>query len=259
MIEIQKSASINRNPALAELVDRYDSLISELAPNHATVVWSANEPTSTESVVLQISDAYGRSSRELSLAELFDSDRIYAKVSRLVGDLIYQQCKNLYDGITLAHLASFTPGRLCHRFAQSDPDIPLPSNESAATAVLFADISGFTSLTEQLAQKGPAGAEELTTALNNYFGELIEIVNSYGGDILKFAGDALLATFEDSESDCDLQDATDRAAKASTTIQRELRDFPAIEGTQLSLKIGLAAGDIRHLHLGIVPEQNPCL
>jgi class 3 adenylate cyclase/tetratricopeptide (TPR) repeat protein len=250
MIEIKKSATINRNPALSGLVDRYDSLISELAPKHATAVWSVSEPSSTETVVLQVSDAYGRSSRELSSAELFDSDRIYAKVSRLVGDLIYQQCENLHDVTTLAHLASFTPGRLCHRFAQSDPEIPLPSNDSAAAAVLFADISGFTSLTERLAQKGPAGAEELTTALNNYFGELIEIVSSYGGDILKFAGDALLATFESSESDSALQDATNRAAKASTTIQRELRNFPAIEGTQLSLKIGLAAGDLRHLHLG---------
>eukprot|EP00929_Paragymnodinium_shiwhaense_P086411 TRINITY_DN4692_c0_g1_i3.p1 TRINITY_DN4692_c0_g1~~TRINITY_DN4692_c0_g1_i3.p1 ORF type:complete len:1802 (-),score=346.75 TRINITY_DN4692_c0_g1_i3:263-5668(-) len=57
-------------------------------------------------------------------------------------------------------------------------------------AVVFADASGFTALTERLAQQ-PHGAEEIGECLNGFFGPLIEIVTSFGGDILKFSGDAL--------------------------------------------------------------------
>lgn len=94
------------------------------------------------------------------------------------------------------------------------------------------------------------GAEELTAALNRYFGELIQIVVRFGGDVLKFAGDALLATFDDRIDGANLHDATACATAASLVIQRELQDFPEVEGTKLSLKIALAAGDLRMLHIG---------
>src|SRR5512135_568810 len=58
-------------------------------------------------------------------------------------------------------------------------------------AALFADISGSTALAERLAERGAAGAEELSRALNTYFGELIEIIAAHGGDVAQFAGDGL--------------------------------------------------------------------
>src|SRR5512134_2993998 len=60
-------------------------------------------------------------------------------------------------------------------------------------AVLFADVSGFTPLTEGLARKGPEGAEELTRLLNAYFSRMIALVEAEGGEIVKFSGDALTA------------------------------------------------------------------
>jgi hypothetical protein len=42
-----------------------------------------------------------------------------------------------------------------------------PDGEQFAAAALFADISGFTALTERLVQTGPAGIEELTDLLND--------------------------------------------------------------------------------------------
>ena len=35
--------------------------------------------------------------------------------------------------------------------------------------------------------------EELTQVLNDYFGRLIDLITAHGGDVAKFAGDALLA------------------------------------------------------------------
>eukprot|EP00750_Incisomonas_marina_P033014 INCI9521.2.p1 GENE.INCI9521.2~~INCI9521.2.p1 ORF type:complete len:1299 (-),score=212.67 INCI9521.2:1295-5191(-) len=59
-------------------------------------------------------------------------------------------------------------------------------------AVLFADMSGFTALTERLASRANNdGAELLCAALNNFFGVILDIVEEYGGDCVKFAGDAI--------------------------------------------------------------------
>lgn len=250
MVEIRKAPELAADSNLSLLVDRYDSMIGELCPQNATAVWNLATDVSAEQVRLDVTDAYGRSSRTLCTAQLRDGDGMFNRISGLVGDLVYQHSENLRDPGTLAHLASFTAGRLCWHFTEPDPNIALPSSEESPCAVLFADISGFTSLTERLARKGAVGAEELTTALNSYFGRLIEIVCDFGGDVLKFAGDALLATFEDRAPGRELKDASIRAVAASLKIQREMRDFPEVEGTKLSLKIALAAGDLRLLHLG---------
>jgi class 3 adenylate cyclase/tetratricopeptide (TPR) repeat protein len=61
--------------------------------------------------------------------------------------------------------------------------------------LMSADISGFTRLTEQLATMGRRGAEELTDLLNSCFDQMIEICEAYGGDVIKFGGDALLVLF----------------------------------------------------------------
>ncbi len=58
-------------------------------------------------------------------------------------------------------LTSYVP-TLVTRHLATDPTPPTePAAESLPAAVLLADISGFTPLTERLAQRGPAGIEEL--------------------------------------------------------------------------------------------------
>ena len=66
-------------------------------------------------------------------------------------------------------------------------------------AVLFADISGFTPLTEALLQAlGPRrGADELTRQLNQVYDALIGEVHRYRGSVLTFSGDAITCWFED--------------------------------------------------------------
>jgi class 3 adenylate cyclase/tetratricopeptide (TPR) repeat protein len=60
---------------------------------------------------------------------------------------------------------------------------------------LFADISGFTAMSEALAASGRVGAEELTRILNRYFLPMIDLVHAYGGTIAKFGGDAMTVLF----------------------------------------------------------------
>ncbi|MEY2452233.1 MAG: hypothetical protein QOD92_1807, partial [Acidimicrobiaceae bacterium] len=63
--------------------------------------------------------------------------------------------------------------------------------------LVFADVSGFTPLAERLARNGKVGAEELTDTLNVVFRKLLDVAAGFGGDCLKFGGDALLLLFRD--------------------------------------------------------------
>jgi adenylate cyclase len=67
-------------------------------------------------------------------------------------------------------------------------------------AALFADISGFTPLTEALvAALGPQrGAEELPVQLNRIYDALVAQVDDYRGSVLGFAGDAITCWFDES-------------------------------------------------------------
>ena len=152
-------------------------------------------------------------------------------------------------------LASYIPSLVAQQVAANPTPINTPRAESFPAAVLFADISGFTALTERLAQRGPAGAEELTRILNAYFSRLISHITGYGGDVVKFAGDALIAlwpaTNEAGQSDDALLPVvTQCAAQCSLVIQSQLNDYEVAGGVRLSLKLALGAGDVLTMHLG---------
>jgi len=68
----------------------------------------------------------------------------------------------------------------------------LPQKQSFKSIVMFADISGFTMLTETLSKIGPEGAEVIAFSLNRYMELLVKEIMRCGGDILKFAGDAMI-------------------------------------------------------------------
>src|SRR5262245_45320855 len=93
----------------------------------------------------------------------------------------------------LETLGSYVPATIVAYANGRAPRPPEPAGDAFEAVALFADISGFTALTERLASRGPSGAEELTGLLNGYFGSLIDFITGAGGDVVKFAGDALLA------------------------------------------------------------------
>src|SRR5512134_2597009 len=92
-------------------------------------------------------------------------------------------------------LASYVPRLIQNRVISDPAPIEAPVADDFQAAVVFADISGFTGLTEALAERGPVGVEDLARILNKFFGQLIDIVHEYGGDVVKFAGDAVIAVW----------------------------------------------------------------
>ena len=152
-------------------------------------------------------------------------------------------------------LASYVPALITRQLADDPTPIAGPESQHFPAAVLFADISGFTALTEKLAQRGLSGAEELTQILNAYFGQLIELIQAHGGDVVKFAGDALLALWPAVDQvgvpDADrLPETVQRAAQGSLEIQQRLNAYEVAEGIRLSLRLTLGAGEILTMQLG---------
>ena len=54
------------------------------------------------------------------------------------------------------------------------------------------DISGFSALNEHFAQQGGDGLGQMMSLVNMYFQQMIKITAACGGDVVKFAGDALI-------------------------------------------------------------------
>lgn len=146
-------------------------------------------------------------------------------------------------------LASYLPDLIVRRLADGLVN-NTPHAETFSAAVLFADISGFTRLTEKMAQQGPVGAEKLTQILNSYFGQLIELIHADGGDVVKFAGDALLALWPSDGKNGGLVTATLQAAHCALTIQAKLNAYPVEDGAQLSLRTNIGSGEVFIAHLG---------
>ena len=147
-------------------------------------------------------------------------------------------------------LSSFVPNLLLQRTLEDPQPIHKPTAYRVQACVFFADISGFTAITEQLVEQGPEGVEILTDLLNDYFGQLIDLINSNGGDVFKFAGDALTALWTVGGETVSLSDAAHRAASTALQVQKALRNYKTPQGHILSLKIGLGTGDIFSTHIG---------
>jgi class 3 adenylate cyclase/tetratricopeptide (TPR) repeat protein len=147
-------------------------------------------------------------------------------------------------------LAAYLPARIARRIAD-DPALPVaPVAERFPAAVFFADISGFSQLAERLAQGGPSGTEELRRLLNVYFEKLIALITAHGGDVIKFAGDALLALWPAGPRDETLSIVTLRAAQCALAAQKQLHNYPVAGDWKLFLRVGVEAGEVMGAHVG---------
>ena len=148
-------------------------------------------------------------------------------------------------------LASYVP-QVVVRHLLDSPDAPTPSRKTLETVCLFCDVSGFTRLTERLAITGE-GAEGLKKTLNSYFGQLNRIVAGHGGDIFKFAGDAVIVLWPADEP---LQLIARRAARCALEVQAALHSDSE---DSLSVKIGLGVGQAATLHVGGNNGRSECI
>ena len=141
-------------------------------------------------------------------------------------------------------LSTYIPADRRHALARGEP---LPDRTNGAA--LFADISGFTPLTEALSQElGPRrGAEELTRILNAALDALIGESDRYGGSVIGFSGDAITCWFDGDDGL--------RATTCGLAMQEALQPFasvatPSGQRKSLAMKAAVAAGATRRFLVG---------
>ena len=124
-------------------------------------------------------------------------------------------------------------------------DLPARSHGAA----LFADVSGFTALTEALVKEhGPKhGAEELSRQLNLVFDALIGEVDRYRGSVITFSGDAITCWLDGDDGL--------RATACGLAMQTAMRPFahvktPSGQTVSLAVKVAVATGPVRRFQIG---------
>jgi class 3 adenylate cyclase/tetratricopeptide (TPR) repeat protein len=110
---------------------------------------------------------------------------------------------------------------------------------------MFLDLSGFSTMTDALMQHGQHGAEVLAGLMHGVFDPLVESIFAYGGKIVGFAGDGIMALYPIQS------DAKSTALQALTSAYVIHKQFAENSTRQtvygefsIFAKIGLASGSV---------------
>lgn len=130
---------------------------------------------------------------------------------------------------------------------------PRARHRSVEGTLVFADVSGFTRLSEALARAGgKLGAEQMTDVINSLFGDLLLVAAARGGEMLKYGGDAILVFFTGDEHAA-------RAVVACSEMQRRLRQIGRIDTgagvVRLKMSVGVHTGAFDVFRVGSLHEE----
>lgn len=120
----------------------------------------------------------------------------------------------------------------------SQPQSIRIGGESRNVSVLVSDLRGFT----ELSRRSSPG--DLVSMLNQYFEKMIDVINEFGGMIVDFVGDGILAVFGALSP---YDNHADRAMACARKMQKELHNLretsQEIRSCQLQMGIGINSGD----------------
>ena len=161
------------------------------------------------------------------LAKPFSPRELVARVdrslrSKAVSDDLRLKQQNLRDTFS-----RFVAEAVVNQLMQN-PDAVKLGGKLQPVTVLFADLQGFTSLSERIEP------EDLLQLLNSYHTFMVKVVLQYGGTIDKFLGDGLMALYN---TPLEQYDHIARAVKTALHIQDELYWFTEQLPNELRLKI----------------------
>ncbi|MFQ5974184.1 MAG: adenylate/guanylate cyclase domain-containing protein [Alphaproteobacteria bacterium] len=123
-------------------------------------------------------------------------------------------------------------------------EIQRGSVEKLRAVIWFCDMRGFTRIADTLPE------EELIAMLNEYFECIVDPIRSHGGQVLKFMGDGLLATFELAESEEVCSRAMGAAEEALSRIGA-LNERRAALGQRLGqFSLTLHVGEVMYGNIG---------
>jgi adenylate cyclase len=171
---------------------------------------------------------------ELKHVERFELDQVRRHPSRVV------ELTNLSTAIAdmaggLAAFRKYIPADLVRMLLREGVE-PRPGGSFRILTVMFADIAGFTGLSERL-------GDQIIPLLSRYLDTVSREVSRHGGTIDKFIGDAVMAFWGAPAANPD--HATD-ACRAALACQSALRasGFVDDRGRPVAVRIGINSGDM---------------
>ena len=111
----------------------------------------------------------------------------------------------------------------------------LPAGERRQVAVLFADLAGYTAMSQEL------DAEEVHALLRRFFERADRIVVDHGGRVDKHIGDCVMAVFGAPAAH---GNDAERAVRASLALRDAMPGLTAAVGRPVRLHVGIAAGQV---------------
>jgi len=131
-----------------------------------------------------------------------------------------------------ATMARYMDPAIAARMLDHGSDAALLGGASTRATVLFSDVRGFTTLTEEL------GAQGTVAFLNEYFSLMVECIVHEEGMLDKFIGDAIMAAFGLPIAHADDED---RAVRAAIAMIRECRrwSFGRVQRGQKPVEMGI--------------------
>jgi adenylate cyclase len=126
-------------------------------------------------------------------------------------------------------------------------DIIRGSGETIRAVLLFADLRGFTALSDRLP------AEKVIDILNGYFERVVNPIHANGGEVLKFIGDGLLAIFPIEDAAFAFgaaRRALDAAIQAFTDLEAFNANPARGEESPIRMAIALHVGDVVYGNIG---------
>jgi class 3 adenylate cyclase len=143
----------------------------------------------------------------------------------------------------------------CITKRRSESEVSFQSYSTNA-AVLFVDLSGYSKITSAIAHRG---ASVLSNVVNAYLERLLKIVKTHGGDVVKFAGDAVLIVWEASCPQQQLQKSVQCAAQCVLQMQQQAGSH-RVEGTDddnlvFRIHCGLCCGEL-DTEIFVAPSSN---
>ena len=143
-----------------------------------------------------------------------------------------------------------SPGaRFCASCGAQLGELTDRGEQRKVVSILFADVTGSTSLGEQL------DPERLRALLGSYFGEMASVIQSWGGTVEKYIGDAIMAVFG---VPIVREDDAERALHAAIEMGERLEllneGFERDHRVRLQIRIGVNTGEVV-APVGSAPEQ----
>ena len=120
--------------------------------------------------------------------------------------------------------------------------------EVKEVSVLFADIVGFTSMSEKMS---PAA---VALILNDYLSRMTDVIFKYEGTLDKYIGDAIMAVFG---APLDMPDHAARSIRAALEMLERLREFneERKEGPKIRIRIGINSGKVVAGEIGSINKK----